>query len=58
VNGRLFLPIHRVSCEACGSPGDGEGLEDGEAVATATLGYDTRVGAFALEEVRDVEVSA
>jgi ferredoxin len=47
-----------VSCEACGSPGDGEDLEDGEAVATATLGYDTRIGAFVLEDVRDVEVSA
>ena len=46
-----------VSCEACGSPGDDGALEDGEAVATATLGFDARIGAFALEDVRDVEVS-
>ena len=46
-----------VSCESCGPPGDNDTLESGEAVAKATLGYDTRIGAFALEDVRDVEVS-
>ena len=48
-----------VSCEACGPPGDADGeTEPGEAVAKATLGFDPRIGAFALENVREVEVSA
>ena len=47
-----------VSCEECGPPGDGEADEPGEAVAKATLGFDPRIGAFALENVREVEVSA
>ena len=46
-----------VSCEACGPPGDDDALESGEAVAKAALGYDTRIGAFALEDVHDIEVS-
>lgn len=46
-----------VSCEACGPPGDGELDESGEAIAKATLGYDQRIGAFELEDVRDIEVS-
>ena len=47
-----------VSCEACGPPGDNESrAEPGEAVAKATLGFDRRIGAFALENVREVEVS-
>lgn len=48
-----------VSCESCGPPGDGEdALDVGEAVAKATLGFDTRIGAFALENVREVETGA
>jgi hypothetical protein len=47
-----------VSCESCGAPGDDGALESGEAVAKATLGFDARIGAFALENVRDIEVSA
>jgi hypothetical protein len=47
-----------VSCESCGPPGDGDALEDGEAVAKATLGYEITFGTFVLEDVRDVEVSA
>ena len=47
-----------VSCEACGPPDDGNSLDDGEAVAKATLGYNARIGAFALENVREVEASA
>jgi len=46
-----------VSCEACGPPGDGEADEPGEAIAKATLGYDQRIGAFALEDVREVEIA-
>ena len=46
-----------VSCEACGPPGDGKADEPGEAIAKATLGYDQRIGAFALEDVREVEVT-
>jgi hypothetical protein len=45
-----------VSCEECGPLGEPD--ESGEAVAKATLGYDARIGAFALENVREVEVSA
>jgi hypothetical protein len=49
-----------VSCENCGPPGmaDAEHPGDrdpGETIAKATLGYDARVGAFALENVREVE---
>jgi len=48
-----------VSCESCGSPGDDEdALDAGEAVAKATLGFDVRIGAFALEDVREIEVGA
>jgi hypothetical protein len=51
-----------VSCEACGPPGmaaaDHPGDRDpDEALAKATLGFAQRIGAFALENVRDVEVS-
>lgn len=46
-----------VSCEACGPPGDGGVDEPGEAVAKATLGFDRRIGAFALENVNEVEVA-
>ena len=46
-----------VSCEECGPPGSGEADEPGEAVAKATLGFDPRIGAFALENVREVEVA-
>lgn len=45
-----------VACEACGPPGDDDGaLDDGEAVAKATLGYDPRIGAFELDDVREIE---
>jgi hypothetical protein len=44
-----------VNCEECGPLG--EPNKSGEAVAKATLGYDARIGAFALENVREVEVS-
>jgi hypothetical protein len=47
-----------VSCESCGPPGNGDALEDGEAVAKATLGYEVTFGAFVLKDVRDVEVSS
>jgi hypothetical protein len=46
-----------VSCEECGPPRDGEGDEPGEAIAKATLGYDQRIGAFALEDVREVKIA-
>lgn len=46
-----------VSCESCGPPGDGDLEESGEATAKATLGYDARIGAFVLEDVREIEVA-
>ena len=46
-----------VSCEACGPPGDADDSEPGETVAKATLGYAPRIGAFALRDVREVEVA-
>jgi hypothetical protein len=45
-----------VSCEACGPPDDGELDDPDEATATATLGYSQRIGAFELENVRNVEI--
>jgi hypothetical protein len=43
--------LRRVTCENCGPPGDSEPDEPDETVAKATLGYDVRIGAFALADL-------
>ena len=47
-----------VSCESCGAPGDDELDDPDEAIATATLGYNQRIGAFKLESVCNVEIGS